>query len=59
MGWYPHTTQGLITCYVMALPFLRSFTLATLLYVVIFFGAYELVARFVKDTKLSRILLTD
>jgi len=59
MGWYPHNLKGLIDCYVMALPFLRSFTLATLFYVVIFFGVYELVARFVKDTKLSKVLLTN
>lgn len=59
MGWYPHTLQGLINCYIMALPFLRNFTLATLLYTAVFFVVYELIARSVKDTKLSRVLLTD
>jgi len=58
-GWYPHNLKGLIVCYIMALPFLRSFTLATLFYAAIFFGIYELVARFVKDTKLSKVLLTN
>jgi hypothetical protein len=59
MGWYPHTLKGLVTCYVMALPFLRNFTFATLFYAAVFFGIYELVARLVKDTKLSKVLLTN
>jgi hypothetical protein len=59
MGWYPHNLKGLISCYIMALPFLRNFTLATLFYAAVFFGIYELVARLVKDTKLSKVLLTN
>ena len=57
MGWYPHTLKGLVNCYVMALPFLRNFTLATFCFVALFFGAYELIARRVKDTKLAKVLL--
>ena len=57
MGWYPRTLKGLVDCYILALPFLRDFTLATLIYSAIFFGIYELVARKVKDTKYSRVLL--
>ncbi len=59
VGWYPHTTKGLIDCYIMGLPFLRTFTIATLAYAAVFFGIYELVARLVKNTKLSGILLTN
>jgi len=59
MGWYPPTMQGLVSCYVMGLPFLRDFTLSTLAYTALFFGAYELIARSVKDTKLAKVLLTD
>jgi hypothetical protein len=59
VGWYPHTIKGLIDCYLMALPFLRNFTLATIAYVAIFFGAYELIARSVKETKLAKVLLTN
>lgn len=59
MGWYPHTINGLIQCYIMAIPYLRNFTLSTLLYAAVFFGAYELVARLVKDTKYARVLLTN
>jgi len=58
MGWYPHTLGGLINCYVMAIPFLRNFILATLCYVAVFFGLYELIALWVKDTKLAKVLLT-
>jgi len=57
MGWYPPTLAGFIDCYVLAIPFLRNFTLATLIYTTIFFGVYELVARSVKDTKLAKVLL--
>jgi hypothetical protein len=41
----------------MALPFLRDFTIATLVYAAVFFGAYELVARSVRNTKLAKVLL--
>ena len=57
MGWYPRTLGGLIDCYIMAIPFLRNFTMATLAYSAIFFGLYELVARLAKDTKFSSVLL--
>jgi len=57
MGWYPRTLAGLLDCYIMAIPFLRNFTLATLIYSGIFFGLYELTARLAKDSKFSRVLL--
>lgn len=57
MGWYPHNLQGLANCYIMALPFLRDFTLATTMYSFVFFAVYEGVAHLVKDTKLSKVLL--
>ena len=59
LGWYPHNLKGLISCYIMAIPFLRNFTLATLSYAFIFFGIYELIAYAVKDTKLSKVLLNN
>ncbi|MEW6170302.1 MAG: DUF6580 family putative transport protein [Candidatus Omnitrophota bacterium] len=59
MGWYAHTWQGLINCYVMALPFLRNFTLATLLYSGVFFGIYEITANLAKTSKLAKALLTN
>ncbi|MFA5356142.1 MAG: DUF6580 family putative transport protein [Candidatus Omnitrophota bacterium] len=59
MGYYPRNPAGLISCYAMALPFLRAFTFSTLFYTAVFFGIYELTAYFVKDTKLSKVLLTN
>jgi len=59
MGWYPKTPKGLIDCYVMGLPFIRNFTVATLFYALAFFGLYESVAYFVKDKKLAKALLTN
>jgi hypothetical protein len=58
MGWYPLNLKGLVDCYVMALPFLRDFTVSTLIYTVLFFSAYELTARLVKETKLAKVLLS-
>lgn len=57
MGWYPPTLAGLATSYIMALPFLRTFTLATLVYTTVLFGIYELTAHFLRDTKLAKVLL--
>ncbi|MFC1804682.1 DUF6580 family putative transport protein [Candidatus Omnitrophota bacterium] len=59
MGWYPRTIDGLISCYVMGIPFIRNFTLATVMYSAIFFGAYDLIASKVRETKLAKVLLTE
>lgn len=40
---YPRTIGGLIHCYTMALPFFRNSLVGDLLYVTVFFGAYEIV----------------
>ena len=40
-SWYPHTLNGLIACYVSALPFYRNMLLGDIFYVALFFGAYE------------------
>lgn len=57
MGWYPQTAKGLLDCYILGLPFLRVFSVATLVYTVVFFGAYELIAARVRHTKLAKVLL--
>jgi len=44
-GMYPHTLQGLILCYELALPFFRSTLAGDLFYVGAFVGAYELAYR--------------
>ncbi|MCL5969874.1 MAG: hypothetical protein M1450_00010 [Patescibacteria group bacterium] len=43
MGWYPKTFQGLISAYVLAIPFFRNTIMGDLFYTGVFFGAYELV----------------
>jgi hypothetical protein len=57
MGWYPQDLKGLFDCYILGLPFLRNFGVATFLYTIVFFSAYELIARRVRDTKLAKVLL--
>lgn len=42
-GMYVHTLDGLIQCYVMALPFFRVSLMADLFYSALIFGLYELV----------------
>jgi len=57
MGWYPKTAKGLVDCYILGLPFLRTFMASTIIYSVIFFGAYELIASKLRATKLAKVLL--
>ncbi|MFH1458110.1 MAG: DUF6580 family putative transport protein [Candidatus Omnitrophota bacterium] len=57
-GWYTRDLKGLIHCYVMGLPFLRNFAVSTLIYTTVFFLTYELIAKTVKDTKFSKVLLS-
>ncbi|NIG55711.1 DUF6580 family putative transport protein [Chitinophaga sp. Cy-1792] len=42
---YPHTSNGLLTCYIMGLPFLKGTILSNLFYSGILFGAYYVVER--------------
>ena len=44
-GMYPPTVDGLVTCYVMALPFLANTVVGDLLFAAALFGGYELVRR--------------
>ncbi|MFA5089092.1 MAG: DUF6580 family putative transport protein [Candidatus Omnitrophota bacterium] len=57
-GLYPHTVEGFINCYVLAIPFFRNTLLSTFVYCFAFFGFYEFIAYRVKGTKLARVLLT-
>ncbi|UCC94963.1 MAG: hypothetical protein JSW40_09170 [Candidatus Omnitrophota bacterium] len=41
MGWYPHTPEGLLQCYMRAIPFFRTSLIGNFIYVGILFGAYE------------------
>lgn len=48
---YPHTLDGLLECYVMAIPFFRNSLVSTVVYSGVLFGAYELLAHKVKNTQ--------
>lgn len=39
-GMYPHSSEGLITCYIAALPFLQWSVIGDFCFVGLFFGAY-------------------
>ncbi len=45
-NWYPHTINGLIQSYTMALPFFRNSLIGDLGYTILLFGGYELVKVF-------------
>jgi hypothetical protein len=45
-AWYPHSWQGLVECYVAALPFLRNSLESDLVFSAGFFGLYVLAAHF-------------
>ncbi len=49
---YPHTLQGLVTCYAMAIPFFAGTLLSTVLYCGVLFGAYAWLTR--KQPELPR-----
>ena len=55
---YPHTAEGFVSCYIAAIPFFRNTLISTLLYSVVLFGLYEVMAHRVKDTRFARILLS-
>jgi len=57
MGWYPRTAAGLIQCYVAAIPFLRDFTVSTLVYSAVLFVSYELIAAAVRGKPAACVLL--
>ena len=55
---YPMTWQGLVECFAAAIPFFRNTFVSTVVYSVVLFGSYELIAARVRNTRLARILLT-
>lgn len=50
-GWYGYTWQGLLDCYIAAIPFFRMTILSSVVYSIGFWGIYELVHRFVPATR--------
>jgi hypothetical protein len=47
---YPHNAQGLLTCFIMGLPFFRGQILGDLLYSGVLFGAYAWLAQKAQQT---------
>jgi hypothetical protein len=47
-GAYPQTFNGLVECYVAAIPFFRNTVLGDLLYVAVLFGLYESAVHFLR-----------
>jgi hypothetical protein len=44
-GFYPHTTDGLVACYVAALPFFQNTVAGDLSYTALLFGSFALAER--------------
>lgn len=42
-NWYPHTVEGLIQSYTLAIPFFRNSLISDLGYTILLFGGYELI----------------
>jgi hypothetical protein len=57
LAYYPHSWEGFASCYTLALPFFRGTLLSTLLYTVVLFGGYELLAAKIAKTRLATVLL--
>ena len=51
---YPQTMEGFITCYTMALPFLKNTLISNLLYSAVMFGVYEYAKTRVKELAVVR-----
>ena len=57
LAQYPRTLEGFVACYTLAIPFFRGTLASTLLYTVVLFGAYELLASQIRKTRLAVVLL--
>jgi uncharacterized membrane protein len=53
-GMYPHTLEGLLQCYVAAIPFLKWNLLGNAFYVSILFGGLSSLERLIPDAVLNR-----
>lgn len=52
---YPRTSEGLVACFIAAIPFLRNTLAGDLFYTGILFGGYELTYYLVKNRKLATV----
>ncbi|MFC1480091.1 DUF6580 family putative transport protein [Candidatus Omnitrophota bacterium] len=59
LAWYPHTWEGIVTCYIKALPFLRNTMAGNILFAFVLFGSYELARKLAERTRFRNVLLAD
>lgn len=52
--WYPHTLQGLVSNFVLALPFFRNTLAGDMIYTGAFFGAYEAALYFARAKQAAK-----
>jgi len=52
---YPVTWEGLVTCYVMAIPFFGNTVMGDLFYVALLFGIYEMVRTWIMQSQGMRL----
>jgi hypothetical protein len=52
-NWYPHTASGLLSCFVMALPFFKKTIVGDVVYSIALFGGYEIIKYAIKKTGYS------
>ncbi|MBD3425999.1 MAG: hypothetical protein GF409_02060 [Candidatus Omnitrophica bacterium] len=57
LAWYPHTLEGLASCYVKAIPFFRNTMISNAAFGLLLFGSYEMARKLVDNTRFSRVLL--
>lgn len=57
IAWYPRTAEGLLACYINALPFLRNTMAGNVLFALALFGAYELAARTLENSRYRKALI--
>lgn len=60
-GMYPLTAEGLVACYIAAIPFFRNMVWGNLVYVTVLFGSFELAMRFlpaIRETPATILLQT-
>lgn len=48
-NYYPRTIDGLITCYISAIPFFQNSLISNLIYTTLLFGSYELIKKYVPN----------
>lgn len=59
LAWYPHTAEGLATCYIKALPFLRNTMVSNVVFASVLFGVYELARVLAEKSRFRRFILAN